>query len=841
MKNKNTNSNKPEHNVEDLNVAGIIQQACHKIAPFWSLENFVAVNPYLGLSHLSFEDAASRMGKTASVEMTMPLSFYLEQVNSGQISYDNVEKALSKSNETAVPDSKKFINRLKHENKQSNPKKSIALVTDIATKTTHKNWKALFTDRITSWASVYFDKGQARWKAVSQNENIYTAWREYATTDATPRIMGLKSFRSTIEKLPETPMEAQRVCIQQLKIPEEALEHYLHALLLRVGGWSAYIAGIDWDNKLYSGETENISDFLTILLCWEVAMLNFLKEQSQDNHWFKVAYELPELLESNDEDSDLPARLILHQAFEFANQEKLIAGFNSRENNRNSVKTAPLVQAIFCIDVRSEVYRRNLEMIAPEVETIGFAGFFGFPIKYVPLAHNHGQNQCPALIPSAVTIKEVVKDTQQNGKAEHARKLSHHLTKTWKSFKQGAISNFSFVSPLGLTYLPKIVMDAFGLWRPVPHPEKYGLSAKVAKNLTVSIDAEEHNHETTGIPLHEQVRMAQSALKGMSLTSGFARLVLIAGHGSSTVNNPHASGLDCGACGGHAGDANAHVAAKVLNHSKVREELGKQGITIPNDTHFLAGLHDTTTDIVEILNEDTVPETHLEDLQQLKKWLASAGQAARTERAARFHLGNNKNATSELLKRSKDWSQVRPEWGLAGCHTFVVAQRERTGDLNLDGKSFLHNYDWKKDDGFSVLELIMTAPMVVTSWINLQYFASTVDNKNFGAGNKTLHNVTAGIGVLEGYSGDLRIGLPWQSIHDGEYFQHLPYRLSVIIEAPLEAMNTVLMKHSNVKNLCDNGWIQLMAMNNEGKVSHRYAGENEWEPVSGIKEEVLVL
>lgn len=840
MKNSIQHPKNQASTIPEENFAGIIQQACNKIAPFWSLENFVAVNPYLGLSHLSFEDAASRMGKTASVEMTMPLPFYLEQVDSGQITYGNLEKALSESNETAIPDAKKFINRLKHENKQSNPKKSISLVADIATKTTHKNWNAFFTDRITSWASLYFDKGQASWKAVSQDKNIYMAWREYAITDATPRIMGLKTFRNTIEKLPETPMEARQACIQQLKIPEEALEHYLHALLLRVGGWSAYIAGIDWDNKLYSGETENVSDFLTILLCWEVAMLNFLKEKKLDNHWYKAAYELPEFVESNDENSDLPARLILHQAFEFANQEKLITHFNSRENNTKSVKTIPLVQAIFCIDVRSEVYRRNLEMIAPEVETIGFAGFFGFPIKYVPLAHNHGQNQCPALIPSAVTIKEVVKDTQQNGKAEHARKLSHHLTKTWKSFKQGAISNFSFVSPLGLTFLPKIVMDAFGLGRPVPHPGKYGLSAKVARNLTVSIDAEEHNHETTGIPLYEQVKMAHSALKGMSLTSGFARLVLIAGHGSSTVNNPHASGLDCGACGGHAGDANAKVAAKVLNHTKVREELGKQGITIPNDTHFLAGLHDTTTDIVEILNEDTVPETHFDDLQQLKKWLASAGQAARTERAARFHPGNKQNATSEILKRSKDWSQVRPEWGLAGCHTFVVAPRERTSDLNLDGKSFLHNYDWKEDEGFSVLELIMTAPMVVTSWINLQYFASTVDNKNFGAGNKTLHNVTAGIGVLEGYSGDLRIGLPWQSIHDGEHFQHLPYRLSVIIEAPLEAMNTVLMKHSNVKNLCDNGWIQLMAMNDEGKVSHWYAGENEWEPVTKIQEEVLV-
>jgi hypothetical protein len=31
----------------------------------------------------------------------------------------------------------------------------------------------------------------------------------------------------------------------------------------------------------------------------------------------------------------------------------------------------------------------------------------------------------------------------------------------------------------------------------------------------------------------------------MSLTSNFARLVLLVGHGASVVNNPNASGLHC--------------------------------------------------------------------------------------------------------------------------------------------------------------------------------------------------------------------------------------------------------------------------------------------------------
>jgi uncharacterized protein YbcC (UPF0753/DUF2309 family) len=165
---------------------------------------------------------------------------------------------------------------------------------------------------------------------------------------------------------------------------------------------------------------------------------------------------------------------------------------------------------------------------------------------------------------------------------------------------------------------------------------------------------------------------------------------------------------------------------------------------------------------------------------------------------------------------------------LAGCQAFVAAPRERTATLELEGRAFLHSYDWRADDGFGVLELIMTAPMVVASWISLQYFASTVDNELFGSGNKTLHNVVGRLGVFEGTAGDLRVGLPWQSVHDGDRYQHEPVRLTVVIEAPTEAMNGVLAAHPDVKALCDNGWLQLFAMDDHGRVAAQYAGDLSW-------------
>jgi uncharacterized protein YbcC (UPF0753/DUF2309 family) len=382
---------------------------------------------------------------------------------------------------------------------------------------------------------------------------------------------------------------------------------------------------------------------------------------------------------------------------------------------------------------------------------------------------------------------------------------------------------------MGLSYLLKIFTDSFGLTRPVPHPDKDGLSEAVYKNKNISLSNETFKNETAGIPIEQQIQMAKNALKAMSLSDDFARLVLIVGHGSSTVNNPHATGYDCGACGGHTGEANARVAAAVLNNREVRTGLLKENIFIPVNTIFLACLHDTTTDEVSIYNDHEVPNDRKEELMSLKRTLELAGHAARTERSLRMSSESKSNIDKMMIGRSKDWSQTRPEWGLAGCSAFVVAPRERTKGINLEGKSFLHSYEWKKDQDFSVLELIMTAPMVVTSWINLQYYGSTVDNKNFGSGNKTLHNVTAGLGVLEGYSGDLRVGLPMQAIHDGEEYQHEPQKLNVIIEAPIEAMNIILEKHQSVRDLCDNGCIYLLAMDNNGKVSHRYVGDLCWE------------
>ncbi|MCC5935743.1 MAG: DUF2309 domain-containing protein [Lunatimonas sp.] len=817
-----------EKEAKVASLASVLQEACKKIAPVWPLENFVAVNPYLGLTDQKFNNVAQYLGAVAGIQMTLPVSFYRTKIQEGVITRGDLQAAFKKHSTNEV-DVETFIRGLGGISDAGDPMTSVATLTDVATVVSGKDWNRFSISRISTWAATYFDNGQAVWNVSNRQGGMFLSWKWESQIDKTPEVTGLKNFRAVVKAMPNQPLLAAKSALEVLGVSDEALPIYLHRLLLRVGGWSAHAARLDWDNALYGKEGGVLQEFLIILICWEACLLQCLKESELNFVWLEAKKQLSEAGLKIEISHALSEKLLLQEAFDIAMQRELITKFQATDTVAPEKAARPLAQGIFCIDVRSEVFRRNLEQVNPQIETIGFAGFFAFPINFVPIAHEQGEAQCPVLIPTGPTIMEELQDKASHEVAYRERVLRYQVKKIWKSFKSGAVTCFSFVSPMGLSFLPKLFTDSFGMTRPVPHPDRAGLKGISSKRKTVSLQVCDHHQGTTGIPLEKQVEMAKTALKAMSLTENFAQFVMIIGHGSTSVNNPHATGLDCGACGGHTGEANAKVAAAVLNGKQVREALRKQGIAIPVDTVFLACLHDTTTDEVTVFNEDAVPESMVEDYTTLTTSLSKAAKATRAERGLRMAITRNQDKA--VLARSKDWSQVRPEWGLAGCHAFVVAPRNRTKHIDLGGKSFLHSYDWKKDSGFSILELIMTAPMVVTSWINLQYYGSTVDNLHFGSGNKTLHNVTSGTGVLEGYSGDLRVGLPLQSVHDGEKYQHEPVRLNVIIEAPLDAMNGILEKHSTVKNLCDNGWISLLALNEEGKVAYRYEGGLQWECV----------
>jgi len=475
-------------------------------------------------------------------------------------------------------------------------------------------------------------------------------------------------------------------------------------------------------------------------------------------------------------------------AFETGYQRRLARALATRA--ARAAPGRPVAQAIFCIDVRSEVFRRHLEAALPGVQTIGFAGFFGFPVAHQPAGGGEVASRCPVLLVPPVASTEPLPAHEADAAIAAQAEAS-----AWQAFQNSAASCFSFVETVGLAF-----GAALGRARRAAGPA----CARVAPALASA-------------PLETRAGLAAGALRNMGLTRNFARLVLVCGHGSQSANNPHASSLDCGACGGHAGDVNARLAVATLNDPAVRGALARQGLVIPADTHFLAGLHNTTTDDVVLFDLKSVPGTHLVDLVNLRLTLARAGAAARRERAPGLGLGGlpEDQIDGAVRARAADIAQVRPEWGLANNAAFIAAPRCRTAGLKLDGRVFLHDYDSAADADSAVLRLILSAPVVVASWINLQYYASRVDPERSGAGNKALHNVVGGLGVLEGNGGDLKVGLPLQSIHDGEKFVHEPRRLAVYIEAPPAKIRAVLAAEPAVRQLFDHGWLHLWAIDGD--------------------------
>lgn len=797
------------------NLQYLVDVSCKRIAPAWPLKNFVAVNPYSGFTDTSFSETAKHFAKRGNIRLTMPISFYLDQVERNIIGPDVVSEAFQKRG-YQLNSFDLFIEKAKNiAKKNERSQSSRYTLTGIVSEVTEKDWNSFMIDRISSWAASYFDEYVALWNTSNTTLGIFQSWKEEAQIDRSQELMGLANFRSTIKRLPDNHSEAIATILKDLKVPEDAVETYLHAVLLKTVGWSSYISGLDYSATVYNDENQGLQEFLAILLAYEYYFMNAFDNQEIKKRWYSTLYS------NHPEDASFTKRieteLILQDAYDIACQQRLTKSF--QEHTPVDSDQTIDAQMVFCIDVRSEVYRRNLETVNPRIETVGFAGFFGFSINYIPLGHSKGKNQCPVLIPHAVTVKE---SFSNNTLATRKRKTFHQIEKTWKKFKSGAVTSFGYVSPLGISFLPKLILNSTNITRPVADPKHDQLKRWFK---------EERILDLSSITLEQKVTMAAGALTGMGIKDNLSRLVLIAGHGSTSVNNPHASGLDCGACGGHSGEINALTAAQIFNDSEVRRALKNEGIEVPKETLFVACLHDTTTDEIEIINENFVHESHKSSLLSVKASLKKASEMNRIERSKRLNIGENSTAkiAERILGRSKDWSETRPEWGLAGCNAFVIAPRSRTVGLDLKGKSFLHSYDHRSDPGYAVLEAIMTAPMVVTSWINLQYYASSVDNLHFGSGNKTLHNVAGGIGVLEGSAGDLRIGLPLQSVHNGEQLEHMPQRLNVVIEAPIEAINGVLGRHQSIRQLCDNQWISLLRLDQNGEISHRYDKDCTWQ------------
>lgn len=341
-----------------------------------------------------------------------------------------------------------------------------------------------------------------------------------------------------------------------------------------------------------------------------------------------------------------------------------------------------------------------------------------------------------------------------------------------------------------------------------------------------------------GFSLDEQVVFVSQALHAIGLTGNFSRFVLAVGHGSQTENNPYESALDCGACGGNLGLFNARIFSHMANKPAVRQRLIEQGISIPYDTWFVPAMHNTTTDEVVLHDLDLLPSTHPIYLDRLQNGLVAACRLCTQERMPDLNfvadVSNPAQADQQALRNAMDWSQVRPEWGLSRNAYFIIARRSLTDTCSLDGRSFLHSYDYRVDTKLRLLENILTGPLVVAQWINMEHYFSTVDNEHYGSGSKVYHNVAGRFGVMTGNLSDLRTGLPAQTVlADGQPY-HEPIRLITVIEAPVKRVQAAINQVAMVHRLLVNGWIRVVIVDPETGRIHIHSG-GEWQEYPQVR------
>lgn len=763
-------------------------RAIRAVPPAFPLEATVAVNPFLGQAGQEFASASARLSRCAGVSLTQARRVYQASIVSGRIRDEDLVAALQAN---PAADRPANLAHLKEMAMRERPlPRPVPTIADLAAELSGIDWPAIIEKTIGLWAAGYFDRGQALWSP-APNQRAFAAWRTWASRDLTPEIAGLSGFCAHVSAAPDTPEQSILKACGRLAISPQAAEFLFHRLITDLGGWAQHARWLLWRAEQEGTSDETLGDLLAIRLIWEDALLGRYPELTERWRATLALYAAP-LAPTREQAVDE----ILQDASERAYLRSLA---NNLAAAKPQARNRPVLQAAFCIDVRSEIFRRALENQSPDIETLGFAGFFGLSVAH----RDHGSDIVENHLP--VLLKPALQSTGRGtAESENKTRIKARTIRALGRFRQAAVSSFAYVEAAGLFYAGKLMKDTLGLGGRGP------ACCHSAPKLDPELTAE------------AKAATAAAVLKAMSLTRGHAQTVLLVGHGANVTNNPHRSAYHCGACGGYSGEVSARLLAGLLNDDETRAGLPGHGIDLPEDTHFVAALHDTTTDEITVFDGDC--PSAKDEMGSVRTWLQRAGAQARAERAIRLPGASAKSISA----RAADWSEIRPEWGLAGCAAFIAAPRHVTAGANLDGRAFLHSYDWRADEDFRTLELILTAPVVVASWISLQYYGSSVAPEVFGGGNKLIHNVVGGIGVVEGNGGRLRPGLPWQALHNGESLEHTPLRLSVLIEAPEGEISRILEAHPGVKALFDNRWLHLFALKN-GRIARRYHPGGAWE------------
>jgi uncharacterized protein len=702
--------------------------------------------------------------------------------------------------------------------------------------------------------SVFLDQGTAYWPMPNREKGFYESVRTLFSHRGGifPRyLVGLDNEFGRQERLSFSAGDAVLDYLDAQALSEGEWPETLQAELLALPGWAGLMHRLEKEPSLAPHKSLRCSlmDFLAVrLTISRVASRRGVEETVKQESPLKTqekrrlsraariydaarvlrlsAGEINRLSESEwsafvnevKAFNGLERRRILHLAYERWHEREILRGLASHRKYRGLFEQhgKPRAQVFFCLDEREESMRRALEEADPRVETYSAAGYFGVAVDYKGIDDPHGAALCPVVIKPEHAVVE-------RPKSEDSALLE---SRRWRRRVLGLLMRNSLVSSKTLLR-GWLSTSALGLLSAVPlvahllAPRRYALLRdwlnreflpEPRTELTLMRNTKQSQSAVagllTGFAPQEKTERVASVLRPAGLTNGFARLVVMLGHGSTSLNNPHESAHDCGACGGRRGGPNARLFAAMANRPEVRERLREEGIDIPEDTWFVGGYHDTCSDDVELFDLDAVPATHQPDLESIRNSLEQARAQNALERARRFEscarTADPQRALRHVEERSEHLAQPRPEYGHCTNSVCIIGRRSLTRGLFLDRRAFLVSYDASQDPDDNGLSALLAAAVPVCAGISLEYYFSFVDNDRYGCGTKLPHNVTSLMGVMDGHASDLRTGLPWQMVEI-----HEPMRILFVIETTPSNLDKTINASASLKQLVDNRWIRV--------------------------------
>jgi len=726
--------------------------------------------------------------------------------------------------------------------------------------------------------SVFLDQGVAYWSMPNRRSGFLNSVRELMSRPGAVFPEYLGTLGTEFRRQSELGMDAASVveiALERFGVPEDEWEPVLKAESLALPGWAGMMRRLEEEADLAPHEQLpcSLMEFLAVRLTLELAgasgiarrcALGGLTEwrfatapfhssgaerKAQAARLFDAfqllglgAREIASLnsisrqalVDEIESFEELERRRIYHLAYELRHELDVLRPL-ARYRQLHPPKpwtTRPSAQVFFCIDEREESTRRHLEEIAPEVETHSAAGFFGVAINYAGIDDAHGVSLCPVVIKPQHAVRERPMEDHEESHAIRRRRRRHwakvvrNMYVSSRSLCRGWVST----AALGIFSLPSTSLRLLA-------PRHYGRLRRLFDDAVLPQPRTELNFVRAevdecaagqllqGFTLKEMIGRVESVLGPAGFRRGFARIVVVLGHGSTSLNNPHESAHDCGACGGRRGGPNGRLFAAMANHPDVRQGLQGLGIHIPEDTVFVGGYHDTANDDVDLFDTDCIPPTHRADLDKIRTQLDRARQLDAQERARRFEAAHPDDDPGDSLRhvqeRAQHLAEPRPEYGHCTNAVCIVGRRAVTRGLFLDRRAFLISYDPTLDPTNESLARLMGAAGPVCAGISLEYYFSFVDNEGYGCGTKLPHNITGLIGVMNGHASDLRTGLPWQMVEI-----HEPVRILFVVESTPERVMSVISANAGLSELLENRWIRLATLDPESGIVHVRRGKN---------------